>query len=96
MKTLHWMLAGIAIGVVIAGFRDFDYRRWLSPAGPIDSELPDGREPVLGYDGMNQETLLEWLPAANLDSDTLEDMIRYEHANLGRETVLEVLDEMLG
>jgi hypothetical protein len=95
MKTLQWILAGIVIGVVAVAFREFDLRRWLAPISPTGTIPPDGREPVLGYDGMDQETLLEWLPEADLDADVLNDMIRYEEANLGREPVLEALEEML-
>jgi hypothetical protein len=95
MKTLQWILAGIVIGVVAVAFRDFEQRRWLRPTLPTRTAPPNGREPVLGYDGMDQESLLEWLPEANLDSEVLNDMIRYEEANLDREPVLEALEEML-
>lgn len=96
MKTVQWMLAGILIGVIAVAFRDFERGEWLSPAILTDDEEVGVEEPVLGYDGMDQETLLEWLADAELDHDTLERIIRYEEANRRREPVLTTLAELLG
>jgi hypothetical protein len=95
MKTLKWILAGLIVGVVAVAFRDMNRGVWLSPALPRDAEEPDGEEPVLGYDGMDQETLLDWIDSSDLDARIVEQMIRYEEANQGREPILEALSELL-
>ena len=95
MKTLKWLLAGVLLGLIAVAFRDFERKRWLLPAGH-SSEPPWEPEPILGYDGMDQETLLEWLEAARPDMPTLERMYRYEQANHRREPVLSDLAELLG
>jgi hypothetical protein len=95
MKTVQWMLAGILVGIVAVAFLDFEKGRWLSPALPVPDE-PDGEEPVLGYDGMDQETAIDWLGDAELDSETIERIIRYEEANRRREPVLSALEDLLG
>lgn len=95
MKTLQWMLAGVLIGVIAVAFRDLERGAWLSPALPQRDEV-DEEEPVLGYDGMDQETLIDWLASADLDDDSIDRVLRYERANLGREPVIEALEEMLG
>ncbi len=95
MRTLKWVLAGLLVGIVAVSFRDMQRGEWLRPARSPVLE-PGGEEPVLGYDGMDQETLLDWLGAAQLDESSIERIIRYEEANLGREPVLEALEELLG
>ena len=95
MKTIQWMLAGVAVGVIAVAFRDFERREWLSPALPRGATI-DEEEPVLGYDGMDQETAIDWIAAADLDADTVERMIEYERANRDRIPVLEALEEQLG
>lgn len=96
MKTLKWLLAGVLIGVIVAAFRDFEQGEWLKP------QLSDGREPVgpeepvLGYDGMDQETLVDWLADADLDADSLDRMLRYETVNLNRAPVIDLIEELLG
>lgn len=95
MKTLKWILAGLIVGVIAAAFRDWNRGVWLSPALPHQIDEPGGEEPVLGYDGMDQETLLDWIDSSDLDPDTIERMLRYERANQGREPVLEALEELL-
>jgi hypothetical protein len=94
MKSLKWILAGLIAGVIIAAFRDFERSRWLAPAIPGEEEADD-REPLLGYDGMDQETILEWLADSELDETTVESVIRYERSHLRREPVIEALEEML-
>ena len=67
MRFLKLLLGVAAVGVVAAAFRDSARGRWLRPAVPFagDDEdggiALDGQEPVLGYDGMDRDTLLEWL-----------------------------------
>ena len=95
MKTLQWLLAGVLVGVIAVAFRDLERGEWLAPALPRGEEA-DEEEPVLGYDGMDQETVLEWLANADLDEEAIERIARYEQANLEREPVLEALQEMLG
>jgi hypothetical protein len=96
MKTIKWLLVGIIVGFIAVAFRDLERGEWLSPAIPRRGDSPGGEEPLLGYDGMDQETLLEWIPAANLDEETLRTIVRYERANLDRAPVLDVLEEMIG
>lgn len=98
MNLFKVLLAGAAVGVIVTAFRDFENETWLLPSGPlgrrglIDDELP---EPVLGYDGMDQETLIDWLGDARLDKGTLTRMRRYELAGRGREPVIAAIDDLL-
>jgi len=92
MKTLQWMLAGVAVGLIIAAVRELRYRS-LASAALVS--IADGPEPVLGYDGMDQEAILEWLPYAELDADLLEEIGRYEVATRAREPVLDLIDDLL-
>jgi len=96
MKTLRWIVAGLVLGLIGSALRNV--MRGDTGATPPQRRAiePNGPEPVLGYDGMDQETLLEWLPAAGLDFETLDEIIQYEEANLQREVVLELLEEMAG
>lgn len=96
MKTLKWLLAGIVIGAICLAFRDLKTGEWLRPPIPDRHLSPDPEEPVLGYDGMDQETLIDWLFTAQLDGESIERIRRFEEVNLGRERVLEVLDELPG
>jgi hypothetical protein len=96
MRTVHWVLAGVVAGVIAVAFRDFERGEWLSPAYPGATPAPDEEEPILGYDGMDQESFLHWLEEAELDASTIERIIRYEEAHLGREPVLDALGELLG
>lgn len=99
MRLLKMLLAGAAVGVILTAFRDFENETWLIPAGsgigPLDEDLDDEAEPVLGYDGMDVDTLLEWVSEADLDPDTLERMHRYELARRGREPVLSAIEDLL-
>jgi hypothetical protein len=96
MKILQWIVAGVLLGVIVSRLRRFVEEGAFAPVKAPEALEAGGAEPVLGYDGMDQETLLEWLPAAKLDSETVEDILRYEEANLCREPVVAVLEEMLG
>jgi len=101
MSRLLKVLVGVAaLGVVAAAFRDSARGRWLRPALPgadEDGELliADGEEPVLGYDGMDRDTLLDWLADAELDRDTLLRIRAYESANQARDPVLDAVDDLL-
>lgn len=87
----------MVVGVVLVAFRDRERGGWLTPALPRnDATEVDGEEPVLGYDGMDQETLLEWLDSAGLDRATLQRILAYERATRGRGQVLLAVSEMLG
>lgn len=97
MRLIKVVLAGAAIGVILAAFRDFENRRWL--AVPYRGGGAPGAageaEPVLGYDGMDQDTLIEWLGDADLDRATLQRMRRYEQVNMGREPVLAAISDLI-
>lgn len=100
MSAWKALLAGAAVGVILIAFRDGDDGRWLLPAGMGDGVRAPGadeldEEPVLGYDGMDQETLLDWLDDADLDPDTLMRTRWYEQRHLAREPVLDALDARL-
>lgn len=97
MRLLKILLASAAVGVIVAAFRDFENQAWLAPAraGAGTDEPADDTEPVLGFDGMDQDTLLDWLADADLDETTLERMHRYELANRGREPVLSAIEDRL-
>lgn len=91
MKTLQWMVAGVTIGIIIVALRELRYRSLDAGYGSME-EVP---EPILGYDGMDQETVLEWLPDADLDPELLAEIGRYEESTRGREPVLSLIDELL-
>jgi hypothetical protein len=97
MQLLKILLASAAVGVILAAFRDLENQAWLAPAraGAGAGGPADDTEPVLGYDGMDQDTLLDWLSDAELDEDTLDRMHRYELANRGREPVLSAIEDRL-
>lgn len=96
MNLFKLLVAGAAIGVILSAFRDFEQQSWLSPAGLRTAggdELDE--EPVLGYDGMDVDTLLDWLEQAGLDRSRLEAMRAYEQAGQGREAVLRAIDDLI-
>ena len=101
-RTLKVLIGMAAVGVVAAAFRDSARQRWLRPAVPFGDDeddtggyLPGGQEPVLGYDGMDRDTLLDWLRDADLDHGTLLRIQAYESANLARGPVLDAVADML-
>jgi|GEM_PF-6149663 len=59
------------------------------------AERYDGAEPVLGYDGMDLQTVVPWLESANLDRATLLRIRTYETRNQARDAVLDTLDSLL-
>jgi hypothetical protein len=97
MNLLKLLAASAAVAVIVIAFRDAESGGWLAPAGlgTIDEEMDEDEEPILGYDGMDVDTLLDWLADAGLDGDTLERMRDYEETHLGREAVLSAIDERL-
>ncbi len=102
MRLLRILLGLAAVGVVVAAFRDSRTQRWLRPAtsgGDDDDRLPaalEAEEPVLGYDGMDRDTLVDWLSEAELDRATLLRIHAYESANMARGSVLDTVDDLLG
>jgi hypothetical protein len=97
MSAWKALLAGAALGVIFVAFRDAENQRWLMPAGladrlptPADDELEE--EPILGYDGMDEDTLLDWLEGTPLDGDTLMRTRWYEQRHLAREPLLDALE----
>jgi hypothetical protein len=94
MRLLKVLIGVVAAGAVVMAFRDFAGGRWLRPSLP-GAVLGDAEEPVLGYDGMDRDTLIDWLGDARLDDDTLRRIRRYEEANGRREPVLAAVDDLL-
>lgn len=103
MKLWKLLFAGVAVGVIASAFRDFDNETWLVPAGVGGDDEGDAgmedddevEEPILGYDGMDVDTLLDWLDSAELDRGTLLRMHDYEESHLAREPVLTAIDDLL-
>lgn len=100
MNLLKLVVGGAAVAVIVAAFRDLENERWLSPAGlggfgGTAGEEDEEMEPILGYDGMDQETVIEWLDEAGLDRSTLEVMHRYEERHLARAPVLAAIGDLL-
>lgn len=101
-QILKLLVGAAAVGVVVAAFRDSSRQRWLRPAlpggggdGEDGYDALGGQEPVLGYDGMDRDTLLDWLGEADLDRATLLRIQAYETANLARGPVLDAIEDML-
>lgn len=87
-RTLLGGLAGGAAGVAV---------RAILRGGkqdPRPSTGADDVEPVLGYDGMDRDTLLDWLDRAELDADTVGRIRRYETERENRAPILARLNEM--
>jgi hypothetical protein len=105
MNYVKVLLGAAAVGTIALAFRDFDRGEWLVPALPgggwdeaellEDDEEEGGEEPVLGYDGMDRDTLVAWLDDADLDEGTLLRVRRYEEAGEAREPVLDKIDDLL-
>ena len=107
MNYLKVLLGAAAAGTIVLAFRDFDGGGWLHPALPgggwaegdllleEDDDEALAEEPVLGYDGMDRDTLVAWLDDADLDEATLLRIRRYETAHQDREPVLDRIDDLL-
>lgn len=106
--TIKVLLGAAAAGLVVLALRDFERGRWLAPALPggrgrgaageddrLEDEEDFEEEPVLGYDGMDRDTLIEWLQDADLDEATLLRIERYERARHNREPVLDAVSDLL-
>lgn len=96
MNKLRWLIAGIAVGVIVVAFRDMERHAWITPPLPGRGSETDEEEPVLGYDGMDQETLFDWIAEADLDDDTIDRILDYERAHADREPVIEALEGLRG
>lgn len=94
MKTIQWIMAGLAVGLSAGATGELIRNRRLASA--LSGPQPDGPEPILGYDGMDQETCLEWLRDADLDPTIVHRVILYENANRRREPIITALQELLG
>ena len=66
-----------------------------APRGPIGEYADTDEEPVLGYDGMDRDTLIEWLQDSALDEETLLYIERYERSKENREPVLDAVGDLL-
>ena len=98
MNLLKLLVAGAAIGVIVIAFRDTDEGKWIAPPlslGGPGEEDEDEAEPVLGYDGMDVDTLIDWMDGSAPDPATLERMRAYEAAHLAREGVLAAIADRL-
>lgn len=99
MSVWKALLAGAAVGIILIAFRDSERGGWLMPAGfrrPFEAPEEDlEEEPVLGYDGMDEEDLLDWLENSDLDRETLLRARWYEQRHQARELVLDALDARL-
>jgi hypothetical protein len=106
MRLGRILLGAAAIAAIALAFRDLQGGRWLRPAlpGEEDDDLDElleeegeqeEEEPVLGYDGMDRDTVVEWLREATLDEGTLMRMERYERAHHNREPVLDAITDQL-
>lgn len=63
--------------------------------GAIGEYSDADEEPVLGYDGMDRDSLVDWLRDASLDEETLLHIERYERAKQNREPVLDAVGDLL-
>lgn len=95
MNLIKLLVGGAAVAAILAAFRDFETGGWLEPALPRGAVDDLETEPILGYDGMDQETVIDWLGDADLDRSTLTRIRAYERANRNREPVLAAVDDML-
>jgi hypothetical protein len=107
MRALKVLLGAVAGAAIVLALRDYRQGGWLRPAVPgtgrdggllleDDDEEDLLEEPVLGYDGMDRDTLVEWLDDADLDESTLLRIRRYEMETENREPVLDRVDDLLG
>lgn len=100
MNNLTRVLIGVATGTVFGtayvalrrGQRDGE-QDW-SPA-VVTPLRREEEEPILGYDGMDVDTLVDWIERSDLDSATLRHVRAYEMRHRKREAVLSTVDELL-
>jgi hypothetical protein len=102
MNLLRLLLGGAAVATILVAFRDFENDSWLPPGGEAGGRataIPEAEaeeEPILGYDGMDRDTLIQWIRDAQLDEDTLIRIHEYEAAHQARERVLQAVSDLLG
>lgn len=99
MNLLRLLLGGAAVATILVAFRDFEHGTWLPAGGGAPSALRPGEEeeePILGYDGMDRDTLIQWIRDSRLDEDTLLRIHEYETVHQRRERVLQAVAELLG
>ena len=96
MKAWRWIAAVAMVGGAVVLLRELSARGAFPRASDApDGIEPGGEEPVLGYDGMDRDTLIDWLSEADLDHESLTRIREYETANRGRESVLEAVANLL-
>lgn len=86
----------VVIGVVMAlrTLRRLDADR-AQDQTDLDRDPASAEEPVLGYDGMDLQTVIPWLESAELDPETLQRIRSYEQRNRARESVLNTIEDLL-
>jgi hypothetical protein len=97
MNYFKLLAAGTAAGIIMTAFRN-DQGEWIVPGrGLSDPGIADDseQEPVLGYDGLDDEALQHWLDTTDTDRAQLLRMIRYEAGHRGRQPVLSALVDQL-
>lgn len=105
MRALKVLIGAAAGAAIVLALRDYQQGGWLRPALPgtgrdgglllEDDEEDLLEEPVLGYDGMDRDTLVDWLDDADLDERTLLRIRRYEQSTADRDPVLDKIDDLL-
>ncbi|CAN5780951.1 hypothetical protein BH23GEM5_BH23GEM5_22970 [soil metagenome] len=97
MNLLKALVAAAAVGVIVVAFQDTETGGWLPLGGTEGDRMDAGSpEPILGYDGMDRDTLIDFLGAAELDRATLLRIQAYEMGNQGRGVVLDSIADLLG
>jgi hypothetical protein len=98
MKRMRKLIGAVLVlvGFVLAyrALREPDDGASLAPGRDLSPRF-DNEEPVLGYDGMDLQTVVEWLESADLDSATLRRIRAYEQRNRSRESVLDTLNDLI-
>ncbi len=95
MNIFKLLLGGAAAAVILHAFRDETTGGWLPPGGPTAPRFPADEEPVLGYDGMDRDMVIEWLRDSNFDQETLFRVHEYEATHQRREAVLEAIADLV-
>ncbi len=89
------LLVGGLVGGVTAVAARLAMRTATGETGLERETDPGDSEPVLGYDGMDRDVLIDWLERAKPDTDTLRRIDAYERMHHGREAVLEKVSELM-
>ena len=87
-------LRGGSLEAALEGNDRGDGRGFVGGEG-VGEYADDDEEPVLGYDGMDRDSLIEGLRDASLDEETLLHIERYERARENREPVLDAVGDLL-